>query len=162
MQPRMTYQPPPSNPSPWALYINAITKNYANFGGRARRREFWWFSLLNAIALFVLYIVGAVIGAVAGAATGGSPDTAAANAGTGAQAIGILLYCLYVLAVLIPSLALTVRRLHDTGKSGWSYLLVLIPIVGPILILVFTLQDSEPGDNRWGQIPKVSRQYTTR
>ncbi|MCM3702821.1 DUF805 domain-containing protein [Paenibacillus macerans] len=113
-------------------YLNVL-KNYVGFQGRARRKEFWMFALFNYIAVFVLVLVGSFIH----------------------SSVGMILGYIYMLAVLLPSLAVGVRRLHDIGKSGWMILLGLIPFVGPIIILVFNCLDSEPGDNQYGPNPKA-------
>lgn len=131
-------------------YLNVIRNNYANFTGRARRREYWMFALINAIVTFLL--AGLM-------ATGGlnlfvpfdpsNPPTV--------SVVGWLffaVYTIYNLAVFLPSLAVAVRRLHDTDKSGWMFLLILIPFIGSIILLVFFVTDSKPGANRWGQNPK--------
>ncbi|TJY41720.1 DUF805 domain-containing protein [Cohnella pontilimi] len=70
------------------------------------------------------------------------------------MAYGMVLSGLYALAILLPSLAVSVRRLHDTGRSGWWLLIGLIPLIGAIILLVFTCQDSQPGDNRYGPNPR--------
>ena len=124
-------------------YKKVVFENYANFSGRARRSEYWYYTLCNVIISFVMYIL--VIISVAIGSDGESP--------------GILFYLiygilmLYALATFIPSLAVVVRRLHDTGKSGWYYLIGLIPLVGAIL-LIFFIMDSQPGSNQWGPNPK--------
>jgi uncharacterized membrane protein YhaH (DUF805 family) len=113
-----------------------VLKKYAQFDGRSRRKEYWMFALFNCIICLPLYILGLVF----------REDT-----------IGLIflgLYFIYVLAILIPGLAVTVRRLHDTGKSGWMILLCLIPIVGGIIVFVFTVLDSDPGVNKYGPNPK--------
>lgn len=107
-----------------------VLKKYADFNGRARRTEFWMFALFNLIAYIVLALIGRVIGFSA-------------------------LPLLYGLAVLLPSLAVAVRRLHDTGRSGWMILLGLIPCIGGIVLLVFYCGDSQPGDNEHGTNPKL-------
>ena len=99
-------------------------RRYADFKGRSRRSEYWWASL--AIGL-----LGGVIGAIV-------PDLA----------------WIWSLATLVPSLALCVRRLHDIGKSGWAYLCILIPLVGPILLIIWFCKDSTE-DNIWGPNPKA-------
>lgn len=109
-------------------YVDVL-KNYVGFSGRARRQEFWMFTLFNAIALIVLVIVGALI------------DTQ-------------ILYSIYVLAIFLPSLAVTFRRLHDTGRSGWWVLLGIIPLVGFIVLLVFTATEGQAGANEYGPDPK--------
>lgn len=116
-------------------YLAAL-KNYAYFGGRARRKEYWMFFLFNMIFACAAIILDNVLG-IAIESIGYGP-----------------LYGLYLLAIIIPSLAVVVRRLHDVGKSGWMILLSFIPIIGAIWLLVLMLTDSEPGDNRFGLNPK--------
>jgi uncharacterized membrane protein YhaH (DUF805 family) len=120
-----------------------VLKQYADFNGRARRTEFWMFVLFNAIAYVVLALVDVLIGTASFVASG-----------TGFQFGGGLLSGLYSLAVLIPSLAVTVRRFHDQDKSGWFILLGLIPIVGGIIVLVFMCLEGTRGANRFGPDPK--------
>ena len=115
-----------------------VLKKYAVFGGRARRKEYWYFFLFNALIGIVLAIVYGVTG------------TLVPGAGIG------LLGGLYSLAVFIPGFAVTVRRLHDTGKSGWWLLIFLVPLVGVIVFLVFMVKDSQPGENQYGPNPKVA------
>ena len=116
-----------------------VWKKFAVFSGRARRKEYWFFVLFNTLILFVL---GAIDGL-----TGGSPDT-----DSGIAALGVI----YIMAAFIPGLSVTVRRLHDTDRTGWWFLMAFIPIVGHLLLFVFTLQDSTSGTNRFGESPKVS------
>jgi uncharacterized membrane protein YhaH (DUF805 family) len=116
----------------------AVLKNYAGFTGRARRMEYWMFWLINLVILIVLSIVDAMMGT--------------ANPVTG---VGVL--CgVYALAVVIPHLAVGVRRLHDTDRSGWWLLIGLIPIIGTIVLLVFLFTDGTPGDNKYGPSPKAA------
>ena len=110
-------------------YVNVL-KNYANFSGRARRREFWMFYLANVIIGIVLGVLAVI------------------------PIIGNLLSTVYGLAVLIPSLAVAIRRLHDIGKSGWWCLFGLIPLVGGILLLIWACTDSKAEPNQWGASPK--------
>lgn len=137
-------------------YLNVIRNNYANVSGRARRREYWMFTLINAVILILLQVPvqGAVIAMAA-------QDNADGGAGgfAGLTLVFAVLLLVYALAVLVPSVAVTVRRLHDTGKSGWWYLLNLIPF-GSLVILVFTVMDSEPGTNKWGPSPKAQEGVT--
>ena len=114
-----------------------VLKKYAVFDGRARRQEYWMFILFNIIITAVLALIDSLIG------------TVIRQAGFG------LLQGLYDLAVLIPSIAVTVRRLHDTGRTGWWILIGLIPVVGGIVLLIFMLLDSEPGENQYGPNPKA-------
>lgn len=110
-------------------YLN-VWKNYVGFQGRARRAEFWMFNLFHLLALLVIYIIDYVIGTFP------------------------LLYALYGLASFLPSLAVMVRRLHDTGRSGWWLLISFVPFVGGIILFVFTCLDSHTSQNKWGQTPK--------
>ncbi|HZB84538.1 MAG TPA: DUF805 domain-containing protein [Rubrobacteraceae bacterium] len=118
-------------------YIEAL-KKYAVFGGRSRRREYWYFVLFTAIINGVLSIIDGVIGTL----------SSSANIG--------LLSGIYSLAVLVPSIAVSIRRLHDTDRSGWWVLIALIPIIGAIVLIVFLIQDSTPGSNRYGPNPKIA------
>ncbi len=114
----------------------AVLKNYTGFSGRARRKEYWMFALFNIIFLIVAMIIDNILG------------TTIEGGGYG------LFYFLYALAVLIPGLAVAVRRLHDVGKSGWMILIGLIPIIGWIWLLVLMVIDSKPGENQYGPNPK--------
>ncbi|GAA4757149.1 DUF805 domain-containing protein [Actinomycetospora chibensis] len=120
-----------------------VLKQYADFSGRARRTEFWMFVLFNAIAYVVLALIDVLIGTASFASTG-----------TGFQFGGGLLSGLYSLGVLIPSLAVAVRRLHDTDRTGWWLLIGLIPIVGGIVLLVFYCIEGTRGPNQYGMDPK--------
>lgn len=113
----------------------AVLKKYAVFSGRATRSEYWYFALFNIIVSVVLALVDSLIG------TGGS------------ESLGIL-SGLYSLAVLLPSLGVAIRRLHDTDRTGWWLLIGLVPLIGIIVLLVFFIQDSQPGDNKYGPNPK--------
>lgn len=113
-----------------------VLKQYADFNGRARRTEYWMFVLFNTIFIIVAIILDNILG------------TAIEDVGYG------LFYFLYALAVLIPSLAVAVRRLHDIGKSGWMILISLIPIIGGIWLLVLLVTNSNPGENEYGANPK--------
>lgn len=106
----------------------ALTK-YVVFSGRARRSEYWWFTLF----LLVVYVVAAIVDGLLGTYP--------------------LVYGLVILGLLLPSIAVGVRRLHDTDRSGWFYLLSLIPLVGAIILLVFFVGDSKPA-NQYGPSPK--------
>ncbi len=142
-------------------------KRYADFGGRSRRKEFWMFQLLNIVLMAVLagpFIVSAFT-ASAAAGTGPGADEAIAEAllagGMGLSMIGVMLYGIYALAALIPSIAVTVRRLHDRDMSGWWYLglvvVGIIPLIGfvaSIAYLVIMFLPGTDGDNRFGPDPK--------
>lgn len=129
----------------------APLRKYATFEGRARRSEYWLFSLflfLSGIPVGILLMIAGV--GVAGAA---NSDSAAGAGAAGISAILLLLIGVFYLAMFIPSLAVSVRRLHDSDKSGWLMLLCLIPF-GSLVILIFTLLDGTPGPNRYGEDPK--------
>jgi uncharacterized membrane protein YhaH (DUF805 family) len=110
-----------------------VIKKYAVFSGRAARPEFWWFVLFNII---ISAAINLVVSAVAGHSAG--------------QAVGEI----YSLAVLLPSLGVGIRRLHDTNRTGWWYLLVFIPILGWIVLIVFLALASDPGPNKYGPNPQ--------
>ncbi len=124
--------------SPFDIWKSVVTTKYAQFDGRARRAEFWWFSLVNVGIALGLLIITAVLGS--------SNDTL--------SAIGGLVYFGYAIAMIVPSLAVIVRRLHDTNKSGATFLLFLIPLVGSIILLVFYLTDGDRTANKYGPSPK--------
>ena len=108
-----------------------VLKKYAEFGGRARRKEFWMFVLFNVLISLALGIVDAVIG------------------------FG-LLGALYGLAVLVPSIAVSVRRLHDIGRTGWWVLIGFVPLIGLIVLIVFAVQEGQSGSNEYGPDPKAA------
>ena len=114
-------------------YIGVL-KKYAVFTGRARRKEFWMFVLFNFIIALALMILSQI---------------------PGIGKIFYFLYILYGLAVLVPGIAVSIRRLHDTDRSGILLLLALIPLVGAIIVLVFAAQEGTPGDNHYGPNPKA-------
>ncbi|MFD5029876.1 DUF805 domain-containing protein [Streptomyces sp. NPDC058220] len=115
-------------------YVDVL-KNYAGFSGRARRQEYWMFFLINSAIAIVVGIIDAVVG------------------------LSSILILLYILAVLIPSLAVFVRRLHDTGKTGWWILIGAIPLVGAIILIVFLASEGDQNPNAYGQNPKQVQAY---
>lgn len=121
-------------------YLKVIKENYANFEGRARRKEYWMFTLFNLLAVLVLY-VPALIGIAMEI-----PELAG---------IFGILYLIYALAVFVPGLAVGVRRLHDTGNSGWMMLVGLIPFIGGVWLLVLYCTEGASGDNEYGSDPKL-------
>jgi len=110
--------------------VKSALTQYASFAGRARRSEYWWFTLFSLI----VYVVATIL------------DSAVRGA--------VVFLVIAVLALILPGLAVTVRRLHDTGRSGGWYFIGLIPIVGGLVLLVFTLQESD-GPNQYGPTPNV-------
>ena len=116
-------------------YITVL-KKYAVFSGRARRKEYWMFSLFNFIIAVVLGIIGGIAGIF--------------------EFYSGVLSTIYSLAVLVPGIAVSVRRLHDTNRSGWWVLIVLVPLIGTIVLLVYMVQNSGLGENQYGPNPKTA------
>jgi uncharacterized membrane protein YhaH (DUF805 family) len=114
-----------------------------DFSGRSRRKEYWYFQLFNAITVLFLALFA----------------IAFSDQGKPAMVPFYLIF-IYCLVLFVPALAITIRRLHDIGKSGWWYFISFIPIVGGIILFVFTLLDSEPYANQWGLDPKASERVT--
>ncbi|MFC7596323.1 DUF805 domain-containing protein [Terrabacter sp. GCM10028922] len=114
--------------------VKTVLSKYATFSGRARRSEYWFWALALVIVSFVTNLIDRGLGTEPGR-------------------VGII-SGLVALATLLPNLAVLVRRLHDTSRSGWWLLIVLVPIVGAIVLLVFAIQDSH-GDNAYGPSPKA-------
>ena len=117
-----------------------VMRQYADFSGRARRKEYWMFTLFCLIFFIVAAILDNVLGTTFKIAGQSLPYG--------------WLYVILGLATIVPSLAVCVRRLHDIGKSGWYYFIGLIPLVGGIILLVWFCQDSQTGENKWGVNPK--------
>lgn len=111
-------------------WYKKVISNYFNFNGRARRKEFWMFTLINLIIYLVLFAI----------------EFAITNS--------MLITSLYGLAMLIPSIAVGIRRLHDTGKSGWFLLINLIPFLGALILIYFLAQEGNQGPNEYGADPK--------
>lgn len=115
-------------------FINTYKCNYANFNGRARRAEYWMTYLFYMIFYVVLLVIGTVLSNVA--------------------SIFAFLPVVFALASICPMLALSIRRMHDIGKSGWWLFISLVPCIGSIVLLVFLCKDSEAGENQYGPNPK--------
>ncbi|MFF8600195.1 DUF805 domain-containing protein [Streptomyces sp. NPDC015232] len=112
-----------------------VLKKYATFSGRARRKEYWMFTLFQILATIVLVLIDLLLSTLP------------------------LITVVYALATVIPSLAVTVRRLHDTGRSGWWYFISLVPFVGAIILLVFECTEGQAHDNEYGPNPKAVQAY---
>jgi uncharacterized membrane protein YhaH (DUF805 family)/cold shock CspA family protein len=126
----------------WGYFRRALTEKYVTFSGRARRKEYWGYFLFWTISLVVVSILGMIAdGAVGNLDRNGGPLITMAVDG------------LFVLATFLPGLAITIRRIHDIGLSGWLYLLVFIPSIGALIIFVFTLIPSQKNENKWGPVP---------
>jgi len=108
--------------------VRSVLSQYANFNGRARRSEYWFWTLATVIVSVVVAIIDVIIG-------------------------NVILEWVLILATLVPSLAVGARRLHDTDKSGWLQLIGIIPIIGWVVLIVFFAMDSTP-DNKYGPNPK--------
>jgi len=113
-------------------YYVQVLKKYAVFSGRSQRKEFFMFFLFNILVGAIFAIIDITL------------DTK----------IGAIITLFYSLAVAIPAIAVTVRRLHDTNRNGWWFFIDLIPVVGAIILLIFVIQDSQPGTNKYGPNPK--------
>jgi uncharacterized membrane protein YhaH (DUF805 family) len=121
-----------------------VLKNYAVFEGRARRREYWMFTLIS----FLIAIGAMIIDNILGTTIQDLPYG--------------LFYALYSLAVFIPGLAVLVRRLHDTDRSGWWFFIALVPLIGGIWLFVLTVLEGTRGSNGYGADPKASREWANR
>ncbi|MFE9811488.1 DUF805 domain-containing protein [Streptomyces sp. NPDC005227] len=113
-------------------YYTDVLKKYASFQGRARRSEYWMFALFNVVIALVLI------------------GLAAATKST----VFYVLYVAYILAVVLPSLGVLVRRLHDTGRSGAWFFISFVPFVGGLVLFIFTVLEGNPGPNEYGPNPK--------
>jgi uncharacterized membrane protein YhaH (DUF805 family) len=117
-------------------------EKYADFQTRSTRNEFWWFFLANIIIVFGVNIAAGMISMIL--------DT------PGIAIAASVLIVIYYLAIFIPYLAVSIRRLHDTNRSGWNLLFGLIPFIGAIILIVFYAQESDPRPNKWGPVPGKS------
>jgi len=118
-----------------------VLKQYADFSGRARRKEYWMYTLFNALFAVAAMVIDNILGL--------SFEIQGQSMGYG------YVYLLYILVVLIPGLAVAVRRLHDVGKSGWFFLIALIPLIGGIWLLILFCTDGDSQPNKWGDNPKT-------
>ena len=123
--------------------IKSFWSNYATFKGRSRRSEYWWIQLF-------LVLTNLAVAAIDLALMNGDVDRFIANGGGGI--VGLV----WILVTIVPALAVLVHRLHDTGKSGWWVLIGFVPFVGTIVLFVFSVLDSDAGDNKYGASPKLS------
>tara|TARA_B100000795_G_C22604807_1_gene362700 strand:- start:96 stop:467 length:372 start_codon:yes stop_codon:yes gene_type:complete len=119
-------------------YLKVVRDNYANFSGRARRQEYWMFVLFNMIFAFLIAFVGGLLGVMFNA-----PE------------LGMALYGIYLLAIIIPSIAVLVRRLHDIGKSGAWFFISFVPFIGGIWLLILMCTEGEIIENQYGVDPKA-------
>ena len=115
-----------------------LKENYCNFEGRAPRSEYWWFTLFLALLEIVTSVLDGFLGTYTVTSSG--------------KMIGFI-NLIFLLAILLPSIAVAVRRLHDTDRSGWFYLLIFIPLIGSIVLIIFFIQQGTNGRNRFGDDP---------
>lgn len=115
-------------------WYTSVLKKYAVFDGRASRTEFWMFVLFNIIAAVIVAIVDHILGTRTSSGVG-------------------ILGSIYSLAVLLPTIGVSIRRLHDTGRSGFWLLLAFVPFIGAVVLIVFYILESQPGDNEYGPYP---------
>ena len=116
-------------------YIHCI-KNYTNFSGRARRKEYWMFLLFNILIIISLSFISGIISEISGNET------------------SLVIVGIYILFIIVPHLAVVVRRLHDINKSGGYWFVRFIPLIGPIWLLILLVEDSWDGTNKYGRNPK--------
>ena len=122
-------------------YLKVMRDNYANFSGRARRKEYWMYVLVQSIIMIGLMILDSILGL--------DFELQGISLGYG------YIYLIGVIVHFIPSLAVLVRRLHDVGKSGWFYFIFLIPLIGVLWLLVLYCTEGQKQDNKWGPDPKA-------
>lgn len=108
------------------------------FTGRSRRTEYWTFTLINIAIAVIISVLGSILGSIAGILA----------------TILSIVSLLFTLAMLLPGIAVAIRRLHDTGRSGWWLLIGLVPLVGGLILIYFLVLDSQPGSNQYGSNPK--------
>lgn len=122
------------------IFLSVVKDNFANFNGRARRREYWMFQLATFIVYIILGIIVGILGAIADIL------------GT----IGGILLFVAILGLIVPNIAVLVRRLHDINKSGWYYFVSLIPLVGGFYLLYLLVTEGDKGANQYGEDPKAA------
>jgi uncharacterized membrane protein YhaH (DUF805 family) len=122
--------------------VKSFWSHYSKFKGRSRRSEYWWIQLFLVLTNLAVAGIDLVL-------MNGDVERFIANGGGGI--VGLI----WILVTIVPALAVLVRRLHDTGKSGWWVLIGFVPLVGGIVLLVFTVLDSDAGGNKFGESPKA-------
>jgi uncharacterized membrane protein YhaH (DUF805 family) len=139
-------------------YVKQAWKLWTNFGGRARRKEYWYFQLCPLLFIFIVMIIAAIV--IPNLARAGQMGPAAEHQPMSLPTLLILYvflggFLILYVRFLIASLAVSVRRLHDTNHSGWWVLFGVIPLIGPVYMLILHCTDSDPGDNQYGPNPKL-------
>jgi uncharacterized membrane protein YhaH (DUF805 family) len=125
----------------FATAVKSFWSNYANFKGRARRSEYWFIQLFLVATNIAVAVIDLAL-------MNGDVERFIANGGGGI--VGLI----WIFATIVPALAVLIRRLHDTNRSGWWALIGLVPLAGAIVLLVFTVEDSNKGVNKYGDSPK--------
>jgi len=120
--------------------VKTCFSKYSEFSGRARPSEYWWWVLFSVLVQTVTYVLLITV-----LATGGDSGSM--------TSVVVIIWVIVWAALLLPSLSVLVRRFHDTGKSGWFFFLGLIPLVGPIILIVFLVTAGDPGANQYGDAP---------
>lgn len=133
-------------------WITQAFKNTLDFNGRARRKEYWFFQLGLILAYMSLIILAVIF-------SGGNDPNSTDYEPSPALGGFMIIYMLLALGTFLTNLSVTVRRLHDTGRSGWNLLFGMIPLVGGFIVLFFMIQDSQPGENAWGPNPKEGETF---
>ena len=123
----------------FALFLDALLRRYAEFSGRASKREFLGFALFELVLIITIIFLYGILYTI--------------NRNL-AQTFDLLFTLVYIVGLFLPRLAVSIRRLHDTGRSGWWYLIILIPIIGSIWLIILWLQPSVNEENQWGTIPE--------
>ena len=140
-------------------YLKSL-KSYAYFAGRACRRKFWFYTLTNTLVIIAINFAYAIaLGIGANSMKHKLPHELPPIQGVGAFALAVVIslaFVVYMLGIIIPSIAVTTRRIHDTGRKSWWLLLAPIPVVGVVILLIFLLLGSNPADNRYGPNPKAA------
>lgn len=125
--------------------VKTVFGKYATFSGRARRKEYWYWNIFVVLITYLIYIPLSLYGSY--------------NDEAFATSLTLIITFIICVGTIVPSIAVSVRRLHDIGKSGWWYFISFIPGIGGIILFVFTLMDSQPGANEYGENPKGINGY---
>ncbi|MGY2894192.1 DUF805 domain-containing protein [Deinococcus sp. UYEF24] len=131
------------------IYLNTVRDTYLTFGGRAGRREYWTFTLVHTLVTLTLWVL--VVGSFLARPP---PASAQDDAPTFMFFLLLLLAIIYSIGLFLPTFAVTVRRLHDGGDSGWAMLVWVLPLIGGLILLWLLIRKSQPGSNKWGPNPK--------
>jgi uncharacterized membrane protein YhaH (DUF805 family) len=132
--------------------VRTCLQKYGTFSGRAQRPEYWWFYLFHLIAIAIPLAIGLPLAASIGSGSGGGTGS---DMNTAVMVLSIGLAALLLLALTVPSLAVTSRRIHDTGQSGWWQLIVFVPNIGGLALIIWCCLPGTPGDNKYGLVGKV-------